>query len=134
MASLYWAISTVLTVGYGDIHAVTNIERIISVLWMMIGVFFYSFTIGTLTSVLGKIDTRSSQLRAKIEVIDLFCNESKINLDLKKKIKEALEYNSYRNAFSWIEKYAIFNELPPNLKCEIAMQIHDGAIGKLPFF
>lgn len=123
-----------LTVGYGDIHAVTNIERIISVLWMMIGVFFYSFTIGTLTSVLGKIDTRSSQLRAKIEVIDLFCNESKINIDLKKKIKEALEYNSYRNAFSWIEKYAIFNELPPNLKCEIAMQIHDGAIGKLPFF
>jgi hypothetical protein len=54
-------------------------------------------------------------------VIDLFCNESKINLELKKKIKEALEYNSYRNAFSWIEKYAIFNELPPNLKCEIAM-------------
>lgn len=58
LASLYWSITTVLTVGYGDIHAGTNIERLISVLWMMIGVGFYSFTIGTLTSVLSKIDTR----------------------------------------------------------------------------
>jgi hypothetical protein len=123
-----------LTVGYGDIHAGTNTERLISVLWMMIGVGFYSFTIGTLTSVLSRIDTRSSQLKAKIEVIEVFCQEAKINPEIKKKIKEALEYNSLRNAFSWIEKYAIFNELPPNLKCEVAMQIHDGAIGKLPFF
>ena len=58
LASLYWAISTVLTVGYGDIYAKTSIERLISVLWMIIGVGFYSFTIGTLTSVLGRIDTR----------------------------------------------------------------------------
>ena len=60
MASIYWSITTVLTVGYGDIHAATNTERLISVLWMMIGVGFYSFTIGTLTSVLSRIDTRSS--------------------------------------------------------------------------
>lgn len=33
-----------------------------------------------------------------------------------------------------IQKYNIFNELPINLKFEIAVQIHDGAIGKLPFF
>ena len=60
ISSLYWSVATVLTVGYGDIHAQTNPERLISVLWMMIGVGFYSFTIGTLTSVLGRIDTRSS--------------------------------------------------------------------------
>lgn len=60
LASIYWSISTVLTVGYGDITASTNTERLVSVLWMMIGVTFYSFTIGVITSVLGKIDTRSS--------------------------------------------------------------------------
>jgi hypothetical protein len=101
---------------------------------MMIGVGFYSFTISTLTSVLSRIDTRESSLRSKIEVIEVFCSEAKIHPELKKRIKEALEYNSLRNAFSWIEKYAIFNELPPHLKYEIAMQIHEGAIGRLPFF
>lgn len=120
-----------MTVGYGDISAENNIERIFSIIWMTIGVLFYSFTIGTLTSVLGRIDTRAIQLRAKLDVIDVFCGESNINLELKRKINEALEYNSYRNAFSWIEKYSLFNELPPNLKSEIAMQIHGGELGKL---
>lgn len=67
-------------------------------------------------------------------MIETFCTEAKLDQALQKKIKDVLEYNSLRNAFSWIEKYSIFNELPPNLKCEVAMQIHDGAIGKLPFF
>lgn len=132
--SIYWSVSTVLTVGYGDIHAETNSERLISVAWMMIGVIFYSFTIGLLTAILGKIDSRSSQLKSKLEVIDEFCAEAYISLELKRKIREALEYNSNRNAFSYIENYSILRELPPNLKCEIAMQTHDGKIGKLPFF
>jgi hypothetical protein len=45
---------------------------------MMTGVAFYSLTIGVITSVLGKFDSRSSQLKSKLEVIDDFCQESKI--------------------------------------------------------
>ena len=61
---------------------------------MMIGVGFYSFMIGTLTSVLNRIDSRATQLKAKVEVIDVFCSEVKINNELKRKIKEALAYNT----------------------------------------
>lgn len=60
LASLYWSITTLLTVGYGDIVPGTNTERAVCILWMVIGVGFYSFTIGTLTSVLSRIDTRST--------------------------------------------------------------------------
>jgi len=50
----------VLTVGYGDIHAETNMERFFSVVWMMVGVAFYSITIGILSSIVGKMDTKAS--------------------------------------------------------------------------
>jgi len=60
LMSVYWSVSTVLTVGYGDVHAESNAERLISVAWMMIGVIFYSVTIGLITAILGKIDSRSS--------------------------------------------------------------------------
>jgi hyperpolarization activated cyclic nucleotide-gated potassium channel 1 len=60
LASLYWAVATVLTVGYGDIHAETITERSLSIIWMMIGVAFYAFTIGIMTSVLARIDTRET--------------------------------------------------------------------------
>lgn len=79
LAAIYWSIQTILTDGYGDIVPGTNTERSVCILWMVIGVGFYQYTIGTLTSVLSRIDTRSSQLKDKIEVIEVFCSEAMIN-------------------------------------------------------
>lgn len=44
--SLYWAISTICTVGFGDIVPVNNIEKIFNMIWLTIGVAFYSYSIG----------------------------------------------------------------------------------------
>ena len=43
---------TVVTVGYGDINSGNTSERIFSSFLMFIGVFFYSFTIGNVTTLL----------------------------------------------------------------------------------
>ena len=101
---MYWAVATILTVGYGDISGKTSLERVVSILWMLIGIAFYAFTIGLITSVLDRIDTRESHLNSKLETVDLFCTEAKINLDLKKKVREALEYQTNNNAFSVIQQ------------------------------
>ena len=58
MAAIYWSIQTLLTVGYGDIPAVTVEEQCVAVSWMILGGFFYTFTIGNLTSVLSNQNTR----------------------------------------------------------------------------
>ena len=50
LASIYWAFTTLTTVGYGDINSYTVTEQIVAIIWMCFGVAFYSFTIGNLTS------------------------------------------------------------------------------------
>ena len=92
--SFYWSIQTVLTVGYGDISSVTTLEKWMSISWMMVGVGFYSYIIGTVAQVLEKIDNRKSSLKAKIDVIEVFCSETNLKPNLKKKILNTLEYNS----------------------------------------
>lgn len=104
LVSIYWAIATILTVGYGDLSGKTTMERGVAIIWMLIGVAFYALTIGMITSVLDRIDTKESHLNSKLETIDQFCGEAKITLDLKKKIREALEYHSNNNAFSVINQ------------------------------
>jgi potassium voltage-gated channel Eag-related subfamily H protein 7 len=63
LTSVYWATQTVTTVGYGDIPAKNVIELILSNLWMVFGITFFTFTIGNLASVLENIDTKSAILK-----------------------------------------------------------------------
>ena len=54
--SYYWAITTLTTVGFGDISGGTDAERLIAMMWMMVGVMFYSLTVGSISSVINAWD------------------------------------------------------------------------------
>ena len=52
IVSLYYTVTTISTVGYGDISGNNNTERIICIFLMITGVFFFSFSSGSLTNII----------------------------------------------------------------------------------
>jgi hypothetical protein len=50
LASLYWAIVTSLTVGYGDILPTNTWEKIFAILVLMIGVAIFSYILSSLAN------------------------------------------------------------------------------------
>jgi hypothetical protein len=48
-------------------------------------------------------------------------------------MRNAVYYISNKNYIS-ADKQKIFEELAPSVKCEIAMQMHDGIVKKIRFF
>ena len=127
LISIYWAFTTLCTVGYGDIFGFTNIEKLICIACMSSGLYFFSFTIGSLSSMMSSIDTNKDILQHKLEVIDEFAEESRLDDKLKTRIKLALKYSANRRGFSWIDKLSIINELPKHLRYEVAINMHRGA-------
>ncbi|CAG9315921.1 unnamed protein product [Blepharisma stoltei] len=134
LTSMYWAFTTLSTVGYGDIHPWNDLEVLICMVWMMFGLCFFSFTIGSLSSMLSSLDTREIVLNNKLTIIDEFAKETKLKKVLRLRLRHALKYSTESAGFSWSDKLNIFNELPRELKYEVALSMHQGAIKHLPFF
>lgn len=56
--AIYWCMVTFSTVGYGEITPGTNFEIILAIFWMLFGICFYSFIIGSLASILSNLETK----------------------------------------------------------------------------
>jgi hypothetical protein len=74
--------TTIATVGYGDVCAETAIERIFVMFVMVVGVTFFTLLSGALASIMTAYDSQSSELKEKV----LFLNQMKV----KAKISDSL--------------------------------------------
>ena len=50
--SFYWCITTITTVGYGDISGTNNVERMFCAFVMVVGVIMFSLANGALASII----------------------------------------------------------------------------------
>ena len=91
--SFYWAFQTLTTVGFGDISAFNQFEQILAIFWMIIGVAFYSYTIGNMTQMISSFDAENEELQDKLETLKKFQQNNKIPNRLFYRIKRHLENN-----------------------------------------
>lgn len=68
--SLYWAFQVLTTVGYGDFSADTTGEYILNLVWMSFGVSFYSFVVGSVTSIIAGEARNTETLKNKLKALD----------------------------------------------------------------
>lgn len=133
LASLYWALQTLTTVGFGDINAFTYIEKIMAIIWMLFGIGFYSFTIGNLSQIIASMDIRSELLGQKLNTLQEFTKRTTMPQSLYIKIRKHLESNSkFTSTVDHQEK--LLHELPSSLRSEVIKHTHGEIIQKINFF
>jgi CRP-like cAMP-binding protein len=134
LRAFYWAFTTLATVGYGDIRPTNDSEMIIAIAWMAFGLCFFSYTLGVLSSMLLSQNSKEIALNNKLLAVDEFIKEEKLPKALKSEMKEALKYSNEKSGFDWADKQNIFEELPAELRYEVAIKLHSGAVLGFPFF
>lgn len=88
MTSVYFTITTITTVGYGDMSATTFTEKIISVFIMLAGVIAFSMASGALTNYIAQQDEKSEKYESKMAILDQLFEDHKFDQSLYSKIKK----------------------------------------------
>ena len=68
--AFYFTVTTITTVGYGDISGTNQVERLICMFLMILGVLFFSFSSGYLTSLIANMDQASFEMKKKISLLN----------------------------------------------------------------
>ena len=59
-SSLYWALTTLTTVGYGDITPTNNLERIYTLFALLLGALVFGFILSAIGSLVQAVDRQAA--------------------------------------------------------------------------
>lgn len=111
------------------------VEVAFCIIWMLIGVAFYSAVIGLVSAFFQNNDTKESLLKMRLANIDEFCTKLNIPESLQKKLEESLKYSADKLAYLWLSSEEdIYGDLNINLKFEFLKAIHEDLITNCHFF
>jgi uncharacterized membrane protein len=98
VTSFYFSVTTIVTVGYGDITAISSTEKIVAVFLMIIGVIAFSFATGALSSIIANIDQSEAILKEKMATLSDIEFEYKINKTLYNNLVKSIRYDQSKKS------------------------------------
>ena len=93
LTSFYFTVTTLVTVGYGDITPYSVEEKALCIFLMLIGIVSFSFATGTLASIITSMDSQEANLKEKISVLNDIQADYDIDLDLFNRLAKTIKYD-----------------------------------------
>jgi hypothetical protein len=106
ITSFYFTVTTLMTVGYGDITAYSIPEKIVCIFLMLIGVVAFSFATGYISSIITNQDSVEARMNEKMGTLEILRDEYGLDKELfirvLNTVKFDLKQNSSRDVLDFI--------------------------------
>lgn len=130
--SLYWTITTMTTVGFGDITPKRTAEYLVAMIVMLLGASLYAFIIGSIASLLSSLNIEKTRHRDKVQNLSYYLQQRGASIDLNNRVRGYYDYLwSKRRG---VAESDLLNDLPRALQIEIKEQLARQVIQQVPLF
>lgn len=102
VVSLYWAVTTLTTMGYGDIGSQQPWEYAFSVVVMLMGVSCYAYIASNISIVLSSLDQEKTEMRDHLEKLEHFMLHKRLSLSLRRRLR------AYFNEYTFCSMLVFF--------------------------
>ena len=148
-ASVYWAVMTITSIGYGDIHATDrNVsEQVMNTFLMLLGAISWGHVIGTFCGVVATMSPHVTEFNRRMDDLNRYMSMNNLDQDLKRRLREYLHQTKHLQIAAaskdllgllspalqgevtwavnrkWLERVVFFKDTEPEFLVQIAMSL-----------
>jgi len=132
IAAFYFSLTTMTSVGYGDIITHNNAERIFTVCLQFIGAIIFAMVIAQITAVVSTMDTNARKTAEQLDAVTSFVEMRQFPEALGRRIRR--HFRHFYSLKSAIDEAKIFSELSTTLRREVSAYLVSELMGEESFF
>ncbi|XP_077364314.1 voltage-gated delayed rectifier potassium channel KCNH8 [Festucalex cinctus] len=122
VASLYFTLSSLTSVGFGNVSANTDIEKIFSICVMLIGALMHALVFGNVTAIIQRMYSRWSQYHTRTKDLKDFIRVHHLPHSLKQRMLEYFQTTWSVN--NGIDCNELLKDFPDELRSDITMHLN----------
>ncbi|KAK9697777.1 hypothetical protein RND81_08G060700 [Saponaria officinalis] len=131
--SVYWAITTLSTVGYGDLHPVNEYEMIFDIFYMLFNLGLTSYLIGNMTNLVVHGSSRTRSYRDSIQAASSFAQRHQLPFRLQEQMLAHICLK-YRTDSEGLQQQEILDSLPKAIRSSISVHLFYSLVDKVYLF
>ncbi|CAL8281858.1 unnamed protein product [Merluccius merluccius] len=131
IAALYFTLSSLTSVGFGNVCANTDAEKIFSVCTMLIGALMHAVVFGNVTAIIQRMYSRRSLYHTRMKDLKDFIRVHRLPQQLKQRMLEYFQTTWSVN--NGIDANELLHDFPDELRADIAMHLNKDIL-QLPVF
>ncbi|XP_045178348.2 potassium voltage-gated channel subfamily H member 8-like [Mercenaria mercenaria] len=131
LSALYFTCSSLTSVGFGNVSANTNSEKIFSICAMIIGALMHAVVFGNVTALIQRMYQRRANFHSKTKDLKDFFRAYDIPKPLKQRMQEY--FQTMWSINNGIESNEILKDFPEEMKGELGLHLHKEVLN-LPIF
>ena len=132
--AFYFTMSTMSTVGYGDIHPYTRVEMIFVILIMVVACGIFAYTIGSISSLINKSNAEGNEYRNRVISVNRYMKKKDVPYDTQFRVRRYLEYLWENQKKNILKEKEIISMLSASLRDEISAFVHGAILLSCPVF